>query len=619
MFRSSPIRWSRIVLICLGIWLTYTWVSAQEGVYIRVSDPDTNQFPLISLSLSITDDRGRHVSGLSAPDFMLIEDGETIAIDSLEETSIGTRQIFIINSTRGLRGRDIYGFTRYDYVRRALVAWWSRSDAAIIGVDDLNLIALQDSLVSHSSTAAQLASAITAYEPELEEEFASFDILVSALDVLADPLPRPGMPTLVFFITPFIEDAQDLPLADTITQAEESGTTIYPILVGPEEILDYPQVQNLRLLAETTGGELIMFDPDVGLNDLAERVLTRRLHYEMDYTSHINREGYHNIQIHISTDGLDVISEPSSFTLTVSPPEVLFVQPPDHITRQTDDPSLPLESIPPLSTSLEVLVTFPDGYPRDIISSQLIVDGEVVTTHQSPPFDTFEWDLQEYRETGVHNVQVLVEDSLGLQASTLELSIDVSILTPPKGLAALQPTLGVVLGIVGVLVFGVVLSIAIVAYSRRRRLRPSPAAQVSRRSREQRQLIGSRRRIKAVMAEANLVPVSNHGLPISLVGTDLILGRDASISATRIDDPSVSAMHVRLIRLASGDYLVRDQGSIAGTWVNYEPIPESGKVLKHGDMIHLGRVAYRFLLRNPPPEPEISIRSFDSFASSQST
>ncbi|HEY69596.1 MAG TPA: FHA domain-containing protein [Anaerolineae bacterium] len=89
---------------------------------------------------------------------------------------------------------------------------------------------------------------------------------------------------------------------------------------------------------------------------------------------------------------------------------------------------------------------------------------------------------------------------------------------------------------------------------------------------------------------------------IPLTGAELNLGRDASLAAFPIEDPSVSPLHARLIRSASGRYLLRDQGSVAGTWVNYEAVSEQGRELKHGDVIHLGRVAFRFQLKNPPPE-----------------
>jgi DEAD/DEAH box helicase domain-containing protein len=40
-------------------------------------------------------------------------------------------------------------------------------------------------------------------------------------------------------------------------------------------------------------------------------------------------------------------------------------------------------------------------------------------------------------------------------------------------------------------------------------------------------------------------------------------------------------------------------GSVAGTWVNYMLVPTTGTRLEHGDLIHIGRVGFRFSLREP--------------------
>jgi predicted component of type VI protein secretion system len=66
-----------------------------------------------------------------------------------------------------------------------------------------------------------------------------------------------------------------------------------------------------------------------------------------------------------------------------------------------------------------------------------------------------------------------------------------------------------------------------------------------------------------------------------------------------LEDASVSGWHASLIRQADGEYLVRDQGSEAGTWVNYDPVPEPGRRLEHGDLLQVGRVSLRFKMVQP--------------------
>ena len=110
--------------------------------------------------------------------------------------------------------------------------------------------------------------------------------------------------------------------------------------------------------------------------------------------------------------------------------------------------------------------------------------------------------------------------------------------------------------------------------------------------------------------EAYLIPIDaegNEGDFIPLTGVEFIFGSDPSMTSSPLLDPSVAGIHARLTRQAAGDYLIRDQGSIAGTWINYELVSDEGHLLKHGDLIHIGRQNFRFRLPIPPPPPEIRI------------
>ncbi len=104
--------------------------------------------------------------------------------------------------------------------------------------------------------------------------------------------------------------------------------------------------------------------------------------------------------------------------------------------------------------------------------------------------------------------------------------------------------------------------------------------------------------------EAFLIWDAAEAEPIPLAGADLTIGRDPALATVVLADPSVSALHARLVRQADGAYILKDQGSAAGTYVNYERLPETGQRLQHGDWVHLGRICFRFrLVDEPPPRP----------------
>jgi hypothetical protein len=90
--------------------------------------------------------------------------------------------------------------------------------------------------------------------------------------------------------------------------------------------------------------------------------------------------------------------------------------------------------------------------------------------------------------------------------------------------------------------------------------------------------------------------------PIPITADEITLGCDPNLATLVLNDPSVEALHARLVHTPDNTYRLADEGSVAGTWINYTPISGEGAKLEHGDLVHIGRVGFRFTLRQPGPE-----------------
>jgi predicted component of type VI protein secretion system len=97
--------------------------------------------------------------------------------------------------------------------------------------------------------------------------------------------------------------------------------------------------------------------------------------------------------------------------------------------------------------------------------------------------------------------------------------------------------------------------------------------------------------------------------PILLEGHELTFGREPTQVSYVLSDPSIEPVHSRLTRSETGAFLLHDLGSVAGTWVNYAPVSSGGAHLEHGDIIHIGRLAFRFSLLKPEAAPKIQVES----------
>jgi tryptophanyl-tRNA synthetase len=122
-----------------------------------------------------------------------------------------------------------------------------------------------------------------------------------------------------------------------------------------------------------------------------------------------------------------------------------------------------------------------------------------------------------------------------------------------------------------------------------------------------RHLIRSRRE-DSPKAYASLIPLGEDQqlvlpAPFQIVADQIAIGCDPNQTALTLDEPALEPVHTRLVR--EGEKLrVLDGNTTAGTWVNYERIPPQGVLLEHGDLLHIGRVGFRFALREPGHQPK---------------
>ncbi len=582
---------------------------AQRALVVHISPPDTRQFPVVHVFASISDEGGRRLAGLPGGSFQVLEDEAVIVSPQVREVVLGTRQVFALNTTSGMALRDASGRTRDQLVREALQQWWQSPGAGMLGVDDLTLLTGSGLLAEHTDSAAELAARLDQPPTASENTLADLDLVLRALDFLSDPAPRPGMPGYLIFLTPLLEPGHDLSLVNAIARANETGTTIYPVLVGPPEAATLAQAASLQQLAEGTGGTLFLFDPAEGLRALADQVLDQRTQYQISYTSGVNLSGTHTVRLRLTVDGAEATTEAREYDITIQPPEAVFLDPPAQVERRSDDPTLTVEELPPTSLPLRLLITFPDGHPRPLAGSELIVDGRTVLQRLEAPFDVLEWDLRGAQISGSHQIRAVVSDSLGLEGVTADLAIRVNVIEPPRGLAALRNASGPLLIALAILALGMVAAVGLSARWRTRQ--PGEGAMPGPGRRTPLRRAGLQPRPTAEQAEAYLLPIDPKGGPVEaypLSGAEVVLGRDASLCTLALEDASLNGMHARLIRMADGGYQIRDLGSVAGTRVNFRPISPEGTRLEHGDRIDLGRSSLRFQLSDPPPPRQVHVR-----------
>jgi hypothetical protein len=612
----------KFLRISLSIYLLFAGVisvraQSQTSTRISLYSLQTGSFPTITAGLEVFDSAGNMLTGLKPDAITLLEDQQPIQLRTLEEVQTGVEFALALDPGPAFAYRDANAVTRYDKIVQVINDWVANHPDTL--GDDLSLIPTYGTLSTHIAKTAAFSEALAAYLPNLQFIFPSLNTLARALDTVSEPPPQAGMKPAVLFITS-PTPVEDLPTLQNLTErAAAQHVRVDVWIVASTDFFSTSGATALKDLAIQTGGQVAMFSGVEPLPGLEMYLAPLRNTYRLSYISGIRTSGGHTLAVQANLDGETISSEALPFELNIQPPNPILVSPPEQITRRApDERTVDTTAFLPDQQDLEIIIEFPDGRTRPLASTTLLVDGQKVAENTSEPFDHFTWDLTGYAASGQHILSVEAVDSLGLSKVSLGVPVTITVIKPKFGLLPFLARNRLWVALIAILFAGAVLGV-ILAGGRRRR-RPPPVERAYRldpltqpvgadMGRQHGRLPWKR---PAKQAEAYLVRLKDDGQPVTApaipINTPEITFGSDPLQVTRIlDDPSVSPLHARLLE-KNGEYILSDEKSTAGTWVNYESLTAPRR-LQHGDVLHIGRLSYRFMLRKPPERPVPTINS----------
>jgi hypothetical protein len=590
---------------------------AQSAARASLFALDASAFPTFSAALDVFDDSGNFVTGLTPAQVTLLEDGLSIPPSSLQELRPGALFAVALDPGPAFAFRDVYAVSRLDLVMDVLRSW-AGAHADSFG-DDLSLVPTGGTISSHLAGSAAFSEALSAYQPDLQTLTSSLDTLSRALDIVSEAGGQTGMKRAVLYITSPLE-AASIPALQNLTQrAVSQEVRVHVWIVASTDFFATSGATALKDLSILTGGTYALFSGIETLPDPEVYLAPLRHTYALTYLSGIRTSGAHSLSVQVNFNGGTIPSDPLSFLFDVEPPNPILVTPPGQIVRQGPDPrTADFSTYQPSLQELEAIIEFPDGLERPLTRTALYVDGVLADENTAEPFDHFTWDLSGFIRSGDHILQVQASDSLGLEKTSLGLSVTVTVIQPERGVLAFlaRNRVWVALGAVGAAGTALVITLLV----GRKRTKKNPKRKANPRSRrdpltaevesapEKRTRRALRGRAAAAMKQSDawLLRLKEDGQPVTappipITTSEITFGSDP-IRATRVlDDPSISPLHARL-RVENGQFVLSDEKSIAGTWVNHEQLT-APRPLRHGDMLQIGRIAYRFMLRKPPETP----------------
>lgn len=603
-------RFSILLALLLAALAVPNIAGAQSGARLNLRFLQTESFPIISGYLDARDSSGARITDLQATELLAVEDSLPQPVDQLRTVQPGLRVILVINPAESFAIRDSKAITRYEYIKQAILAWSNNLSST---TDTTLSLITPAGVVVDEAQAGEWVTALESFQPDFGVLEVNTQTLSQALSLAAQPTAEPGMGTAIFWVSA-------TPRAEGLTAMSEWGTALtdlgVPLFIWQ---IDSPSnfesdvALSLQNLAQASGGQMFSFSSPETLPSPEDYFAPLRSAYFFQYTSRLRNAGSHEVAVQFQREGSNVTSQPVSFELDIQPPSPILVSPPAQIERgpSQSDP----QQLAPFSQPIETVVEFPDGFERNLVRSTLFVDGEVAAENTAAPFTRFVWDLSSYDVSQQVFLHVEVEDELGLVGTTIDFPVEISVVTRPNWfqvfLARGAPTLALSIVIIAAGAFFLVMLLS-GRLDPNKLVRPRRSRRVPAHEPQSDPLTDSP--LVVEVADQDLVsqPVATPNAPaflqrlsiqeaaqsaeiLALEQGEVLIG-SSKVCSVVLKDESVEAEHARLTQYSDGGYHLADLGSTAGTWVNYAPVSPEGSQLQDGDLVHIGRVAFRFLL-----------------------
>jgi len=616
-----------IILTLILSWVIPT--AAQSGGMAQLAQPVYDQFPLITTYLDVYDQDGAFVSGLSQNDISIRENGEKRPLNAVEEKSPGAQFVLAINMGPSFAIQDISGQSRWGYLSQHLQGWLSNNQAP--DPDDLSILS-NDGLESTHTDKDSILGVIENYQPQGKETTSNLNVLTRAVDIALDAPQVQGMKPVVLFLTPPPTDQEIAVLQNITSRASDGDVRIFTWLISAPDFFTSPGAEALSSMAQETGGSAFTFSGSETLPDIERLLQPLRGTYRIEYTSNIKSSGPHQLQVSVQTQQAEITAA-RDLKIDITPPNPILVPPPRTINRvnpRPEEETTPISEYQPEELIIQAIIEFPDGHPRALQKTVLLVDGEPAVTNTSPPFDQFKWDLRKYEDQQTYYLSIQAEDQLGLSHTSLQTPVDISVDKPEPTIGNIfqQNTTGF-LSLGGILISALVLFILVT----RGVIQPAsilPAAttgkeidQKSNKLNHPFQLIrrgnrppDKRRALNAETGDTlagTLEPYNDeakrhHPRPFQITINTTHVGSNPEQVTILLDHSTVASQHAVLSANSARDCHLSDQGSAAGTWVNFQQIPRGYEVpIQHGDIIHFGKLGYVFISAHPDARKEVIV------------
>lgn len=222
---------------------------------------------LVTVTAHVTDERARHVTGLTRDDFMIRDKGRVVQIDYFAVGTDRVALVFALDASGS--GRDI--ITQQRETALALFSKFGRGSSISV----FHFLERPELVLSSSSQPSKVRTAFR-FTAKPNRRTAIFDAALAATRSYDGRPMGPPERRIVVLVTDGLDTASTVPFKTVIAEAQERNVSFYVInfpLFVPRygRLAPRRPVRGLRDMAERTGGRyFVVGDAQAALNPRAE-------------------------------------------------------------------------------------------------------------------------------------------------------------------------------------------------------------------------------------------------------------------------------------------------------------------------------------------------------------
>lgn len=587
----KPVFFSLLLVSILLVRLSMPAFGQQASQQIVIEGLDTREFPNLSIDFSIPGGLDQQ-SSLTANQVSVVENDQTIAVEALTSEYVGVHFVLVINPERSLVLTYPSGYSNYDRMLAAVGEL--NSDVTPVTGDVYSLFINPDIHYDQLENYTEWKKALEGYKENQKQKIGSLQSLeIAVAQLTSQPVNKE---TVLVYMTPYIDPVEIPKLTALIQQAGKSGIRVHIWMTAATIVIGSAYEIDLQAVCETFGGSLTILDGIQMPPNPQDYMKNIGYRYTAIWQSQIRSGTTQQISLRLTpSSGPVLISEVSGVDLEVLPTRLSFNNLPEELTINVRKD----EVIEPAELPIQALIEFPDSFPRNLLSTSLFVNGSLVQKREQAPFGDFVLDLSPYRGQDTIRLQLNAKDALGFETrsemKTLSLTWADSKANRQKTLLSspwLWTGLSVVaLGLLGVILLPPYLKNKTKKAENAQPAKPEPESSMPLKT------FGS-----LIKLDRDNTPCAEK--PLLLTNEISLIGKDPQMANLVLSDEALEPVHAVIHAFPDGRTRLTDFNTTAGTYVNFKAVDTKGVQIHHGDILHFGRLAFRFNSPNRITSPK---------------